>query len=250
MQILVRIQLFTFTLMRFRFQLPFKVMGICDHWSTAPPPLGLHFEPSGLHCERPRHYFEPLKLSNFDFNEDPYPFLFILMRFRIRIQLPILMQIHADPGSGSATLVITVRGNVADLMKLGFVISVAVSFPLVIFPCRTSIHSLLFRKVPDIFFSERILCFFFHFRYNYQCTVVYMARDVVILIGQIPLEGHYKGRALKIEIFLGPEMVTSEANTIWGPKMSRFSESTPSNGPSNGFAPIKIQAAYKKQVHW
>jgi hypothetical protein len=32
-------------------------------------------------------------------------------------------------------------------MKLGFVISVAVSFPLVIFPCRTSIHSLLFRKV-------------------------------------------------------------------------------------------------------
>lgn len=33
------------------------------------------------------------------------------------------------------------------VFKLGFVLSVAVSFPLVIFPCRTSIHSLLFRKV-------------------------------------------------------------------------------------------------------
>jgi len=33
-----------------------------------------------------------------------------------------------------------------DFLKLGFVISVAVSFPLVVFPCRTSIHSLIFRK--------------------------------------------------------------------------------------------------------
>jgi len=33
-----------------------------------------------------------------------------------------------------------------DFLKLGFVISVAVSFPLVIFPTRTSIHSLIFRK--------------------------------------------------------------------------------------------------------
>jgi hypothetical protein len=75
--------------------------------------------------------------------------LFSLMR--IRIQLPKLRRIHADPGPvrnpGN-----TVHTDVADLMKLGFVISVAVSFPLVIFPCRTSIHSLLFRKV--IFFSQ------------------------------------------------------------------------------------------------
>ena len=34
-----------------------------------------------------------------------------------------------------------------ELVKFGFVLSVAVSFPLVIFPCRTSIHSLIFRKV-------------------------------------------------------------------------------------------------------
>jgi len=37
-------------------------------------------------------------------------------------------------------------GFVIQLIKLGFVLSVAVSFPLVVFPCRTSIHSLLFRK--------------------------------------------------------------------------------------------------------
>lgn len=34
----------------------------------------------------------------------------------------------------------------SEAVKLGFVMSVAVSFPLVIFPCRTSIHSLLFAK--------------------------------------------------------------------------------------------------------
>ena len=34
-----------------------------------------------------------------------------------------------------------------ECIKMGFVLSVAVSFPLVIFPVRTSIHSLVFRKV-------------------------------------------------------------------------------------------------------
>ncbi len=32
-------------------------------------------------------------------------------------------------------------------VKIGFVLSVAMSFPLVVFPCRTSIHSLVFRRV-------------------------------------------------------------------------------------------------------
>lgn len=32
-------------------------------------------------------------------------------------------------------------------IKIGFGISVALSFPLVIFPCRTAIHSLIFRKI-------------------------------------------------------------------------------------------------------
>ena len=36
--------------------------------------------------------------------------------------------------------------NVVKLIKIGFGISVAMSFPLVIFPCRTAIHSLLFPK--------------------------------------------------------------------------------------------------------
>nr|CAD7426981.1 unnamed protein product [Timema monikensis] len=35
----------------------------------------------------------------------------------------------------------------SDVIKLGFVLSVAVSFPLVIFPCRASLYSLLFRRV-------------------------------------------------------------------------------------------------------
>ena len=34
-----------------------------------------------------------------------------------------------------------------EMIKLGFVLSVAVSFPLVVFPCRSSLYSLLFRKV-------------------------------------------------------------------------------------------------------
>ncbi|XP_075225686.1 putative sodium-coupled neutral amino acid transporter 10 [Lycorma delicatula] len=34
----------------------------------------------------------------------------------------------------------------SEIIKLGFVLSVAVSFPLVIFPCRASLHSLLFRR--------------------------------------------------------------------------------------------------------
>lgn len=35
---------------------------------------------------------------------------------------------------------------VTDAMKIGFVLSVAFSFPLVIFPCRASLYSLLFKK--------------------------------------------------------------------------------------------------------
>lgn len=46
----------------------------------------------------------------------------------------------------------------AELIKLGFVFSVAFSFPLVIFPCRASLNSLLFRRVhthePSVNLSE------------------------------------------------------------------------------------------------
>jgi hypothetical protein len=33
--------------------------------------------------------------------------------------------------------------------------------------------------------------------------------------GKIHYEGHWKGRALESETFLGPEMATSEASAIW-----------------------------------
>lgn len=35
----------------------------------------------------------------------------------------------------------------SEMFKLGFVMSIAVSFPLVIFPCRASLYSLIFRRV-------------------------------------------------------------------------------------------------------
>lgn len=35
----------------------------------------------------------------------------------------------------------------SDVIKIGFVLSVACSFPLVIFPCRASFYSLLYRRV-------------------------------------------------------------------------------------------------------
>ncbi len=35
-------------------------------------------------------------------------------------------------------------------------------------------------------------------------------------------KGHWKGWALKVESFLGPEMATSEASAIWAPKSGDF----------------------------
>ncbi len=49
-----------------------------------------------------------------------------------------------------------------------------------------------------------------------------MARDVMILMGQIHFKGPWKGWALKIETFLGPEMAMSEAICIWAPKSRLF----------------------------
>lgn len=41
--------------------------------------------------------------------------------------------------------------NATDLIKIGFVFSVVFSFPLVIFPCRASLHSLFYRKVYTLY---------------------------------------------------------------------------------------------------
>jgi hypothetical protein len=50
---------------------------------------------------------------------------------------------------------------------------------------------------------------------NINVPVIYMARDIMILMVENPFEGHWKGCALKIMTFLGPKMTTSEASAIW-----------------------------------
>jgi hypothetical protein len=65
----IRIQLFI--LIQIRIRILIKVIGICGHWSIDLP--GLHFKPSGFLGERPRLFFELLKLLNFDFNADLDP---------------------------------------------------------------------------------------------------------------------------------------------------------------------------------
>lgn len=42
----------------------------------------------------------------------------------------------------------------SDVIKIGFVLSVAFSFPLVIFPCRASLYSLLYRRVGFLFHTN------------------------------------------------------------------------------------------------
>lgn len=43
-----------------------------------------------------------------------------------------------------------------DVIKIGFVLSLAFSFPLIIFPCRVSLYSLLYKKVSfHVFFIEK-----------------------------------------------------------------------------------------------
>ncbi len=48
--------------------------------------------------------------------------------------------------------------------------------------------------------------------------VVYMARDVMILMRENSFRGHWKGWVLKIETLSGPEMATSEVSAIWAQK--------------------------------
>ncbi len=82
--------------------------------------------------------------------------------------------------------------------------------------------------------------------------VVYLARDVMILMGANTLGGPLEG--------VGPE---NRDLQYWGTCYARchfraqksrdLQGPTPSNGPSYGFAPIKIiksKRHIKKQVHW
>ena len=49
----------------------------------------------------------------------------------------------------------------SEAVKLGFVLSIAVSFPLAIFPCRTSLHTLLCARVSQVWAHEYIRDYFF-----------------------------------------------------------------------------------------
>ncbi|XP_068086624.1 putative sodium-coupled neutral amino acid transporter 10 [Anabrus simplex] len=53
---------------------------------------------------------------------------------------------YTQPFSGNVMMSFT-PSAISEIIKVGFVLSVAVSFPLVIFPCRASLYSLLFRRV-------------------------------------------------------------------------------------------------------
>ncbi len=69
-RITVRIWIKLFTLMWIRILLLIKGMWICEHCHTEPPHLPSWASTS---TAPPRLHFEPVKLLNFDFNEDPDP---------------------------------------------------------------------------------------------------------------------------------------------------------------------------------
>ncbi len=55
-------------------------------------------------------------------------------------------------------------------------------------------------------------------RITIHVNVVYMARDVMILMRANPFRGPLGWGGPKVETFLGPEMTTSEASAIWALK--------------------------------
>jgi hypothetical protein len=56
----------------------------------------------------------------------------------------------------------------------------------------------------------------------YNVHVVYMTRDTMILMREIPFEGNWKRVGPKNRDFLGPEMATSGASAIWAKKVEIF----------------------------
>lgn len=55
---------------------------------------------------------------------------------------------YDQPFSGNVLLSLT-PSMASDIIQMGFVLSVAVSFPLVVFPCRASLYSLLYHRVSE-----------------------------------------------------------------------------------------------------
>jgi len=52
------------------------------------------------------------------------------------------------------------KSTSSDVFQLGFVLSIALSFPIVVFPCRASLNSLLFKKASFLFLLpfHRLTC--------------------------------------------------------------------------------------------
>lgn len=53
---------------------------------------------------------------------------------------------YQKPFTGNILLIFK-PSLMSDVIKMGFVLSLAFSFPLVIFPCRASLYSLLYKAV-------------------------------------------------------------------------------------------------------
>jgi hypothetical protein len=70
--------------------------------------------------------------------------------------------------------------------------------------------------------------------------VVYMARDVMILMWANLFRGQLEEVGLENRAFWALKMAPSKASAIWVQKKSRFSGPTPTNGPLNRLAHIKI----------
>ena len=69
--------------------------------------------------------------------------------------------------------------------------------------------------------------------------MIYTAPYIMFLMRSNPLQGALEGLGHESRDFLGPLNSSSEARAVWAQKKSRLSWPNPSNGPSNGFAPIK-----------
>ncbi|XP_062133895.1 putative sodium-coupled neutral amino acid transporter 10 isoform X2 [Drosophila sulfurigaster albostrigata] len=76
----------------------------------------------------------------------------------------------------------------SDIIKIGFVLSIAFSFPLVIFPCRASIYSLLYRKghvENSSYIPERRFRFITLFIVVFSLCVALVIPSVELIIGLV-----------------------------------------------------------------
>ncbi|XP_068144516.1 LOW QUALITY PROTEIN: putative sodium-coupled neutral amino acid transporter 10 [Drosophila tropicalis] len=76
----------------------------------------------------------------------------------------------------------------SDIIKIGFVLSIAFSFPLVIFPCRASIYSLLYRKghtESSSYIPEQRFRFITIFIVGFSLCVALVIPSVELIIGLV-----------------------------------------------------------------